>query len=201
MHIYIDESEGDVLIIVAVVTDQPKRLKNVMRRTQERKLPKKQQTHNEIKATDATDKFKRYFYEHLAQLEASRIYSIHIEKKRLPKHLRGQEGLLYVRMVVELLKHAVPSDALRVFVFYDRRPLKAVPPASLVTTLGQEFGVRLDRPVRFEVFPTDSTTDAGIQVADFISHALFQKYQHRNTEWYDAIKKLVVREIDARAVL
>ena len=41
MHIYLDESERDVLVIAAVVTDRPKELKNVLRRTRARKLPKR----------------------------------------------------------------------------------------------------------------------------------------------------------------
>ena len=201
MYIYIDESEGDILVIAAVVTDKPKELKNVMRRTQQRKLQRKNPVHAEIKATDATDKFKGYFYKHLARLEEPRIYSIRIDKQRIPRHLRSEQGLLYLRMVIALLEQAVPKEARNVLVFYDRRPLKGVPPSAIVATLAQKFRVRFDQPVRFEAYPTDSTEDLGIQVADFVSHALFQKYQRGNTEWYDVIKKMISKEIDALKVL
>lgn len=201
MYIYIDESEGDVLVIVAVVTDHPKELKNVLKRTRHAKLAKRLRTEGELKAARASDKFKRHLYTHLADLKEPRIYTIQINKKKIPRHLQDKGGFLYLSMMMALLEACIPKKTTEIFVYPDKRPLKDVLPIGLVTTLSHHFQMKFSRATRFEVHPTDSQTDLGVQVADFVANAMFQKYEHGNMEWSDMIKKLVVEEIDALKVL
>jgi len=190
MHIYLDESENPLdgtLVIAAVATEQHKELANVMERARKNKLPKKLRAKAEIKASAATDKFKRYFYRHLAQLSEPRIYSISMNKSKIPPHLHGKEGLLYVRMVIRLLEACPLRESRQLFVYPDQRPLKGVSQAGFVTSLQQHFGVKLDDRTRFEVYPRDSEKDPGVQVADFLANAIYQHIEGKNDEWYELI--------------
>lgn len=201
MYIYLDESELDLLVIVAVVTNAPKELKNIMRRTRQRRLPKQLRAQSEIKAQRATDKFKRYFYTRLAEFDDAKLFSIQLDKSKIPAHLVGKEGLVYVRMVIALLEACGLEHRREIYVYPDKRPLKKVSESAFVTTLEQHFGVNFSEQTRFEVHMTDSQTDLGVQVADFVASAFFSKYQHDNDEWYEIIKPLIVKELNALEVL
>jgi len=203
MHIYLDEAERDILVIAAVVTHHPKELKNVLRRTRARKLPKRLRAGPEIKASQATDKFKRYFYTHLARLKEPRIYAIILDKRKIPPPLKGKEGLIYIRMVIGLLEACPLEEAMEIYVYPDKRPLKGVSQAGFVTSLLQHFGIRLsrDRPVRFAVYPRSSAEDPGVQVADFVAYALFRKHQYGDRTWYDLLRPLIRKELEALQVL
>lgn len=197
MYIYVDESELDYLVIVAAVTRRPKELKNIMRRARQRRLPKQLRAHAEIKAQRATDKFKRYFYTNLAAFDEVKLFAIYLDKAHIPHHLMGKEGLVYVRMVISLLEACGLEDRHEIYVYADKRPLKKLSEAAFVAILEQHFGVSFLEQTRFEVHITDSQTDPGVQVADFVANALFAKYQHGNTQWYDIIKPLIVKELNA----
>ena len=132
MHIYIDESERDFLVIAAVMTHRPKELKNIMRRTRERRLPKRLRAQTEIKAQKATDKFKRYFYTRLAELSEPKLFCIFLDKSKIPPHLLGKEGLLYVRMVVSLLESCGLEAQRQIYVYPDKKPLKKLSESSFV---------------------------------------------------------------------
>jgi len=45
-----------------------------------------------------------------------------------------------------------------------------------------------------EVYHRDSTTDWGVQTADFVCWALYQKYQHGDTGWYEMIEAQIKTE-------
>lgn len=201
MHIFLDEAERDILVIAAVVTDRPKELKNVLHRTRATKLPKRLRAAAEIKASQATEKFKRAFYARLANLQEPRLYAIHLNKKKIPTHLKGKEGLLYLRMVIALLESCPLKTAREIYVYPDKRPLKGVSQAGFIISLTQHFGVNLARQTRFEVYPRNSHDDLGVQAADFVAHAFFQKYQHGDATWYQHIKPLIKKELDALKAL
>lgn len=201
MNIYTDESENGTLLIAAVVTKQHRELMNIMRRTRQRKLPKKLRAKAEIKASQATDKFRRYFYTHLAALQEPRLYSIYIDKTKIPPHLRGKEGLLYVRMMIRLLEACPLTETNQIYVYPDRKPLKGVSQAGFITSLKQHFAIHLEGPTQFEVYPRSSQEDPGIQVADFVAYAFYQHYERANDQWYDLLKPLIQKELDALEVL
>ncbi len=45
-----------------------------------------------------------------------------------------------------------------------------------------------------EVYHRDSTTDWGVQAADLVCWALYQKYQYGNTGWYEMIEAQIKTE-------
>lgn len=47
----------------------------------------------------------------------------------------------------------------------------------------------------------DSHEDSGIQCADFVCHAFYQKHQHGNSRWYEMIAGNVAGEVNAKDVL
>lgn len=201
MDIYLDDSERGFWVVSAVLTEKPRALKKVMRRTKKAKLPPRQRAVAEVKASRAMDKFKRYFYAHLARLTDPTICCIYLDKTKIPEHLRGQEGLIYLRMVITLLELADITRYQQIYLYLDEKPLKGMTQQAFLVALKAHFAASFQRPTRFEVLIRNSQEDEGIQVADFVAHAFFVKYQYGNTQWSDLLKPLVKWELDATQVL
>ena len=201
MYIYLDEAERDVWVVAAIVTDAPRALTKLIRRSKKAKLPKKHQRFAEMKASQATDKFKRYLFTHLARLKDLQLYCIYLHKRDIPEHLRGQEGLIYLRMVIALLEQVGLTQSLQIYLYPDEKPLKGMTRQAFLITLKAHFAASFTRATRFEIVPRSSHEDEGIQAADFVTHAFFRKHQYQDTQWYDLVKPLVREEVNAAQVL
>lgn len=202
MHIFIDESghfqyhsEDEMIVLAAVKTEDPRALRKLVRRVRQAKLSKKQRRISEIKAALATEKYKKYLFRKLAAMDVE-IYAAHLFMKDIPPSLRNKfEGVIYLKLVRKLLYMAETDRSMRTIVRMDRRSLKGITAESLCLALTKEFIGPLQRPRFFNIGFSDSQEEAGIQVADFVAHALFSKYAREKPEWYDRIKAKIRGEV------
>lgn len=202
MYVYLDEAgsikskggERKYFVVTTFTTNNPKAVEVCLRRAKRNKSPKKLRRLAEIKASKAPPKYKRYFYQHLSQLDVE-IYSVILDTKKAPKHLRSEEGVLYLHLVKTVLEQCRLEQSQTIHLFLDKRQLKGLTRESFNAALKERFSLDFAKPTRFEINHLDSTTNNGVQVADLIAHAVFQKYQHENSEWYDLIEERIKGEI------
>lgn len=196
MYIFLDESgnlktnrpEGEYFVISIIMISHPKQLEVLVRRTKQAKLSRKQRSRTaEVKASKATDKFKKYFYERFPNLNLE-VYAIVYDVLKTPEQLRDKQGLIYLHLTKELLKQANIKKDQEIYLYLDKRSLKGITHLEFDTSLKEEFVVDFKRPTRFEIYHVDSRTHNGIQAADFISHAIYEKYQKEYSKWYDLIR-------------
>lgn len=208
MYIFLDEagnltdSKDDYFTLVGVFTSNPKPLRKLIQRTRRAKLsPRGRRKNPEIKASKATDKYKKYLYERLTKLQNFEVFGLYLKVSDIPSHMRGKEGLIYLRMTEELLKLGSVEKYDNVNLIMDRRSLKGITQNAFNTAIYEEFAASFKRPKLFNVYHIDSQKDKGIQICDFVIHAIYQKYQRQNADWYKIIENKIAKIEDAKDLL
>ncbi|MDP2909742.1 MAG: DUF3800 domain-containing protein [bacterium] len=210
MHIFIDEAgnlitkkdDGECFIIAGIFTENPRILKKLILRTRKAKLsPRDRKNDSEIKSSKATDKYKRYLYEHLNRIDNFQIFGLYLKIKDIPAHMRNKEGLIYLRITEELLKLGCIEKYDKINLVMDNKGLKGLTKNAFDLALTEEFGASFKNPKIFSIFHADSQKEKGIQAVDFVTHAIFQKYQRGNDIWLEMIKDKIVKIKDAKEFL
>lgn len=208
MHIFIDESghfqykDGDgVFVLAAVKTADPRALRKLIRRTRHAKLAKKEKEYSEIKAAFASDKYKRYLLAKLAETDTE-VFVVALRMRDVPHGARKSlEGVVYLKLVRALLYAAGVKEAPRVIVRMDKRSLPGISFEAFRFALTQEFVGLLAQPRFFHADFMESHEEPGIQIADFVAHAIYLKYSRRNTNWYDMLSPIMRSEQDGSVIL
>ena len=66
-------------------------IRKLIYRTRKAKLPPRDRKKNsEIKSSKATNKYKKYFYEHLNKIEDFEIFGLYLKIKDIPLHMKGR---------------------------------------------------------------------------------------------------------------
>lgn len=196
-YVYIDES-GDfgfsakstkAVIIAASFTDSAKKLSVWLKRIKRRKLKLRLRKKSEIKAVEAENKFLEYFYSKAnSDLDFS-VYAIVIEKSRVPKNLRKEEGLIYLKAIIELIKISKEEADQVMFWYFDHRPLKKI--NWELVSQNVRFNLLLlskNRKPLIEVHHVDSSRNVNLQFADFIAYAIFKSVNQKNDRWIKMIE-------------
>ena len=104
-------------------------------------------------------------------------------------------------MTEELLKLAETEKYSSISLIMDDRGLKGLTKSAFDTALCEKFGASFNYPKIFNIFHADSQKEKGIQVCDFITHAIYQKFQRANDAWYKLIDSKIVKIEDAKGFL
>lgn len=207
IYLFSDESgdlvgqDDDYFILACIATADPKPLRAAMRRTRHAKQTRKEYARAaEIKASHATGKFKSYFYRRLTKVDCD-LFCLYLKISDIPKTLRPETGLIFLRMSEQLLHLAGISAYSQVYFHKDRRALKGLTMREYDTALKAAFMPHFTQPTRLEIFHQASHEDSGIQCVDFVCHAFYRKYQHNDEEWYRLIAPKIIKEVNAKDVL
>lgn len=208
---------GAQWVVGALLVLDPRLPRQILRRAKRHRLSSEERTIPEISARAASSEFKQYFYKRLgAPLKKLKkaplieLYSIRASQSVLSVP-RERVGLFQLRMVQALLEGCDLWRFREVFVYHNLPSLRYVSEKAFHAGLAQ--GVRLRRGTNLDVWEhaavwtrqvglaEDHLVDEGIQVADFATHAFYQKYQHGNARWYNLIRPRIRREINALSLL
>ncbi len=207
-YLYLDES-GDLgfdfvnkkpskfftisILAVSGVEDNRKLIKGV-KVTLRRKLnPKKHRRRiiEELKGKDTTLEVKQYFYNQLSKVNFE-IYAITLNKKRVFERLSKEKPRVYnfiARQVIDKIPFE-KNHANRVELIIDRSKSKPEIEEFNFYIRSQIQG-RLDPKVTLDMYHWDSKQSAGLQAADMFCWGVFQKYERRNTKWFETFEKKV----------
>lgn len=193
-YIYIDES-GDlglsersskVLVISALITDDPKKLDRVIKNARRNKFKKELQKANEIKFNKSNNKVREYLISKLNELNQCRGVSCILYKKDIKnEHGKGDKNKMYDYVAGQLAKEIVLKWC-DVEVRIDRSKGKQV----LRDDFNEYFELNLKQDSnlgKISIHHSYSENFSGLQLVDILSGTLFQKYNNNNTHFFDLI--------------
>ncbi len=207
-YIFLDES-GDFsksktekyFIAAAFTVSDPRRTEKRFRAWVRSHFPAKIRYFSEIKfsGTHITDKLRIKTLQFIAELNV-RVRFVYLKRENIPKEYYHKDSLksghLYTHIIGELLEMFLPVTDGEFRVFCDQRHLKDVTVSDfkkiLITKLSSKFSK--DSIIRVEMI--DSTTNANIQIVDWIAGALahFLENKKLGEKFYDILKNNILGE-------
>ncbi len=200
-YLYLDESgslrlakgPSNYFVMAVLRTAEPPSLRQVIERARRHTLPPCLKRLPEFKASLASEGFRRRLYRDLARLSLD-IHALVFDTTDAPYFFREKQGLLYCHLVWEVIAHALDRDDLLIYLSLDRRHLQGIARPDFDDHLRARLILGLPENAHLEIYHRDSTTDPGLQAVDFACWALYQKYQHNETEWYKMIEAQIKTE-------
>lgn len=130
--------------------------------------------------------------------ESINVYSYILEKPKVEPLKREDRDIFYI----ENLKYSIMRllDKLQIksnfIVITDRLPLKRNKKKQIKALKEgiKSYISNHDLKIRYDIFHHCSASSVNLQVIDYISWAIFRKYERENREFYDKIKKYILEE-------
>lgn len=201
VYLYLDESgtlrlakgPANYFVMAVLRTAEPSSLRQAIERARRHALPPCLKRLPEIKASLASDQFRGLVYRGLARLPLE-IHTLAFNTTNVPHYFRGKQGVLYCHLAGEVISHALKPEDLLIYLSLDRRHLQGIARPDFDEHLRARLALGLPGNTHLEVYHRDSTTDWGVQAADLVCWALYQKYQYGNTGWYEMIEAQIRTE-------
>lgn len=190
---YIDES-GDLgmkgskyIVLSALLVGEPRRLERIIKNMRRNKFRKHLRKAHEIKANKSSEEVISYMLQKLNDVPKAKIFYIVLEKKRLySEYLRNNKDKLYNYVAGKLAKNII-LDNLDVEIRIDKSKGKQL--------LREDFNDYFLRNLHeksmlnsVKIYHSYSHSWAGLQFADILAWACYQKFEHDNTRYVDLIK-------------
>lgn len=181
-------------IIGALRMKDIKPLRKLFRQVKRYGLPKRLRHLAEVKASAVPDKFRERLYHGLSQLNVE-IHLAVVELSCVPQSVKGNEGLLYLYLVQEVLTNCVSAQDIQVALVLDQRRLKGMYRSEFNAHIRARLALDFGERVHVEIYHRDSTTDVSVQAADFVCWSAYRKYQRGDSRWYDIIRDRIKTEV------
>ena len=207
-YIFLDESghfgksdHEKHFVIGSFTVGEPKRTAKGFRKWCRGHFPKKMRTQSEIKwsATGIDDKLRLRTLRRISKLDV-RIKFIYLLKKNIPAEYRDgdkfKDGLLYTNIIGDLLDMYLPDTDPEFRVFCDRRKLSGITDSYFKKIIKSRVSSKFSPKAIINIETVDSTTNANIQIADWISGALARYLEKGKLgdEFYAILKDNLIGE-------
>ena len=208
-YLYLDES-GDlgfdfvnkkpskfftVTILALSCRDANRKLLKAVKVTLRRKLnnPKHQKRIvYELKGTGTTLEVKKYFFEKIKNTKFG-IYSITLSKKRVFERLAKDKPRVYNYISRQVLDK-IPfekNEGDRVELIIDKSMAKPEI-EEFNSYIRRQLEGRLSPNTPLDIYHWLSHENYGLQAADLFCWGIFQKYERKNSKWFDIFAKKVL---------
>lgn len=203
MYIFLDES-GDLgfseksskwfMISVAIVKDK-RSLERVVKKVW-KSLQKKHKHLNELHASHEKYITRIKILNLLAKVDDLKIMTVILNKDKVYVDLQNQKHYLYTYVANLLLDRAHNEEILGlneiIDLIVDRKDTNKSLNESFI---GHLTGTMNNKKVKnFKIQLHSSHENKSLQAVDFISWAIFQKYEYGNFEFYEIIRNKIVDE-------
>lgn len=189
---YLDES-GDLgkqsryLIISALMVDNPADLQRIIKNMRRYKFKKELKKAVEIKANSSSDAVIKYMLEKLNSVKGSKVFYMILEKKKTySEFLKTNKNKLYNYVAGKLAKNIILEE-LDLEIKIDKSKGKQL----LQSDFNNYFCLKIREKSnirKININHSYSHSWEGLQFADILSWALFQKFEHGNNEYIDILK-------------
>jgi hypothetical protein len=185
MYIFLDESgnfsgnNNNYFIVGGFATDDQKKTAKSFRKFQQSKFPRKLRRKAEVKFSDSglTDTLRLDTLSYFIKQSIDVFYTF-LRTENIPPEFRKKNrieaGLLYTEIVARSLDLLLPATDLEFRVFRDRLHLRGVSPSMFKQIIGLDILPKLPARTLLQIEAVDSTTNANIQIADWICGALYR---------------------------
>lgn len=183
-YIFLDESgqftkkDGEnYFVIGSFIVGSPKRTEKQFRSWHRTRFPRKLRYLSEVKFSEIkiTDQLRLKTLKFISKLDI-RIHFGYLQKKNIPfdywRKDKLQSGLLYTNVISEVLEMYLPMSDNEFRVFCDQRHLKGIKRSKFKEILNARLLPQFSASPVIQIEMIDSTTNANIQIADWISGAL-----------------------------
>lgn len=192
-YMYIDES-GDLgehgskyLVLSALLVDSPAELDRIIKNMRRNKFKKELRKACEIKANKSSNDVRRHMLLKLNEVKDVRVFYIVLEKKKLySEYLKNNKDRLYNYVAGKLAKNIILSEIdveVRIDKSKGKQLLREDFNSHFLKNLTEKSSVR-----KATIYHSYSHSWSGLQFADMLAWACFQKFEHTNSEFVDLIK-------------
>ncbi len=201
--IFLDES-GDLgfkktssrwfLFTIALVS-RPRTLERVIKKVW-KPLKKKHKKLGELHASQEKDITRKRVLKMLSEVSDLKVLCVILNKQKVYIDLQNQKNYLYNYTANVLLDRLHTKEVLPtgepIHLYIDRKDTKKQLRENFIGYLTTSMRKRREDP--FNVTLHASHENKSLQAVDFISWAIFRKYEHGNYEFYEIIKSKIVDE-------
>ena len=191
MYIFLDESgqfakhnQEQYFVIGSFTVGDQRRTEKAFRKWFRTKFPKRMRTQSEVKwsATGITDDLRLRTIKYIAKLDVRIRYGF-LMRKNIPntyrsKHNSIDSGVLYTNIVGEVLEQYLPTDEKQIPIFCDQRSLKGMTRQEFERSVINRLIPLCSVGTTIQVKMIDSTLNANMQIADWISGALARSLEN-----------------------
>jgi len=191
-YIFLDESgqfnkhnDEKYFIVGSFTVGDQRRTEKQFRAWQHEKFPRKLRYQSEIKFSEVKipDTLRLKTLKFLSNLDV-RINFSYLLRQNIPddfiKKDKLQSGLLYTHIIEKTLEMYLPINDREFRVFCDRRHLKGIKHSRFREILISGLLPQLPNGAIVQIEMVDSTSNANIQIADWISGALARYFEKKN---------------------
>jgi len=202
-YIFLDES-GDLgfkkssskwFLFAIAITNDARALERVIKKVW-RPLKKKYKKLGELHASHEKDTTRKLVLKQLSEVSDLKILCVVLNKKKVYVDLQNQKNYLYNYTANVLLDRLHTKEVLGpkepIHLFVDRKDTKKRLRENFVNYLTGSMKKRRDGSFVVELH--SSHENKSLQAVDFISWALFRKYEHGDYEFYEIIKSKITDE-------
>lgn len=207
-YIFLDESGNftksnneEYFVVAAFTVGDPRRADKRFRAWHRSHFPAKIRYFSEIKfsGTHINDKLRIKTLQFITQLDV-RIRFVYLKKDNIPDEYRHKgslkSGHLYTHVIAEVLDMFLPVSDGEFRVFCDRRHLKNVKVSEFKQVLTERLLPSFSKDSIIRVEMIDSTTNANIQIADWIAGALAHYLEEKKLgkKFYEILQNNILGE-------
>lgn len=201
-YIFIDESgqfnksdEEKNFVVASFTIGNPTRTEKAFRAWCGSRFPKKMKYLSEIKWSNSgiDEKLRLRTLQYIAKQDV-RIRYVFLKKNNIPDLYRDgkkvKTGLLYVNVIAETIEMYLPPQEKRLNIICDQLKLKGLTQMQFKNQLRGRLLPKLPTGTIIEIEMIDSTTNANIQIVDWIVGALahFHKGSHLGDKYFEILK-------------
>lgn len=208
MNIFLDETgqlaknkDWNIFLVGSFTTGDPRRTQKRFISWRQEKFPRQVKFLPEVKFSDSTinDDLRLRTLREISKLDV-RIRYCYIQRKNIPLDFRYKgrlkTGHLYTEIVTQVLQSYLPTNDFDFRVFCDQRNLKGLTKEDFKSIITANILPQLPPKTIIQIERMDSTTNANIQIADWICGALgrYHNRERKGKEFFEALKNNLLGE-------
>lgn len=205
-HIFLDESgqftkhdNEQYFVVGSFMTGDCRRTEKRFKSWHSSKFPKKFRNQPEIKFSEVkiSDELRLKTLKMISNLDV-RINYTFLKRENIPEeyHKNGKlnTGILYTQVVGKTLELYTPTSDPEFRVFCDQRHLKGIKRSEFKELISARLLPLLPKGAIIQIEMIDSTTDANIQIADWISGSLARYHEKKElgSECFDILGNNII---------
>jgi hypothetical protein len=202
-YIFLDES-GDLgfketsskwFLFTIVLTNDHRKIEKVIKKIR-KGLKKKYKKVNELHAYHSQPAVRKKMLSMLSEIADLKILCIVLNKEKVYGDLRNQKNVLYNYTANILLDRLHNKKIINIdepiYLYIDQKDTNRNIRENFENYLKDNFVKRGNSMVNIKIKP--SHTEKCLQAVDFLSWAIFRKYEKNDYEYYDLIKDSIIEE-------
>ena len=201
MYIFLDES-GDLgfseksqqyfVIAILMVMDK-KPIENCIKRTRQRKLPKKYKKIPELKFRNSDKIIRKYILKCLSKRDIEISYIL-LNKWRVYPRLQDKKNIIYNYITSFLLQKVVSGENDKIEFVVDRLYTKKNR-EEFNSYINYKIQTKLQGGIKVSIEHKNSEEERCLQAVDFVAGAIYHKYVFDDESYYSIIRDKMREEI------